>query len=180
MGTTILGAVVAVMSLVLLGNVALTLAVVRRLRELESGRRTEPDSALPATGRRIGPFALPTLDGGQVHDEDFHSGSSLAVFLMPGCGPCAEVLRALHAAPADPGPLIVFVLGDVAETETREVLSDLPERARVVVVGTGDTTVAEAFGVTAYPAVLRIVDGAVAFASNRLAAAEPAGAGGRA
>ncbi|WP_406039825.1 hypothetical protein OG799_29695 [Micromonospora sp. NBC_00898] len=164
-----LSAIVAVVGIVLAGNVVLTLALARRMKELENSGGSRHGDPFPARGTRVGRFAAVDLDGTTLTNQDLLEGVTFAAFLMPGCGPCEEVRSALHGLSPQQGQLMVFVAGDAANPETQKIVGSLPDRARVLVASAaGDLF--SAFGVTAFPTVMKLVNGVVEMAASRVEA----------
>jgi thiol-disulfide isomerase/thioredoxin len=150
-------------ALVLLGaltvlNLALTLAVIRRLRTLDPGsdRKVEPSEVLPAAGDIVG--ALPQAD--------LSTGRHTVVLITPSCPPCQDMLADLtsdvdgYAA----GTLVCVVTSaddwqPVAARLTGYRTIHLEERAAEAV-----------FRVRGFPAVLSIEDGVVTRSGHELPA----------
>lgn len=163
--------VIVILGLFVAANLYLTLAVVRRLRELEDGLRTSRDSdGLPASGTPVRPFEAVDQNGDRLTHLDLAQGDWRVAFLLTGCGPCKQTRAALKAQPLDDCPLVVVVAGSRENPETEEILGDLPSHARVILGPEIGGVMTTALGVSAYPAILKIKDGVVAFAATRLMA----------
>ncbi|CAL9610616.1 hypothetical protein SUDANB121_05644 [Nocardiopsis dassonvillei] len=156
-------------------DLVLTVGVIRRLKEHTelignlSGAGI-PDRTVLAPGERSGPFTATTEDGEPV-DAGALSGPALVAVFSPGCGACAEQLpHFIDRAAAFPGGRdgVLAVLAG-APAEVAEEARRLAPVARVVVDGPGGA-VADALGVRAFPAFLRLdADGRV-LSSGYLAA----------
>jgi hypothetical protein len=170
---TVTSVAIAVLGAATALNLLLTLAVIRRLGDLRSAQRSQHDPGLPAPGTPIGVFDTVDVSGATLSHHDVASGESRVVFLMSGCGPCADVRAALRRLAPESGRLLVFVAADPMNPETTEILESLPRWARVALTPTAGGPVAAAFHVSAFPAVLKIKDGAVALAATRLAVGQP-------
>jgi hypothetical protein len=147
-------------------NVVLTLALVRRVRLLQA-RVTVPEGGFPAPGRTIGQFSAVDVEGAPVELEQT-SGSELNVaFLSPSCAPCRELLQRVTEAPP-PAPFVSFVLADDTSASAGMVEALLPLGRVAVIEAEGGA--AEAFGITAYPTLVRVRDGVVVASGGSLAA----------
>jgi hypothetical protein len=141
-------AVVLIGALCLL-NLVLTLGVIRRLREGRDG---------PAPNAVVTAFTATTVDGEAVAP-DLLAGYTTVVFLAPECATCREQVPELvrWARGRDRARVLAVIDGNVSDTA--DLVARLAPVARVVVERAG-TPVANAFGVTAYPASC-LVDGGV-------------------
>ncbi|MEU8195487.1 hypothetical protein AB0C10_17050 [Microbispora amethystogenes] len=159
-----------IISLLVAANLLITLALVRRVRDIELARTSHsaPGADLPEAGDVIGAFSATTTDGGTVSRETLADGSSLVVFLLPGCGPCQSVIDALANTPQGPERLVVFVLGSTTDNEVHKVLNVLPSYATTAVIEPGEHSALAATKVGAFPAILTISDGVVTAAYNRM------------
>ncbi|WP_188189793.1 TlpA family protein disulfide reductase [Nonomuraea sp. SYSU D8015] len=142
-------------------DLILTLGVIRRLREhtthletlLRAGTGALAAPGLPAVGGTVGEFAARTLDGEEVSRRSL-SGETLVAFFSPGCKPCLEKLPGFleHARRRIGGRRLILAIvagGDAAAAEMTETLRQV---ARVIVEDGYDGPVAQAFGVSEYPA----------------------------
>src|SRR5690348_173599 len=164
----VLPAVVAVLAVVTGLNLVILLGVVRRLRTAPA--RPSAEAQLPPVGRRIAPFTAATVTGDRISDRDLATGTTLVVFVMPGCGPCRAIVDELAASAGPTGPRprpLVFVAGDAAAEDTRGIVDALSTAARVAVIAPAGGAAA-AFAVTGYPTVVRVEDGRVARATRVL------------
>lgn len=137
-------------------NLLLTLGVIKRLREHTKLLAEVAPPPSVKVGQEVGDFETTTWRGERIAAEMLEPGT-LVGFFSPTCGPCKEKLPKfvshVGALPAgQPTPLAV-VIGE-ADTAS-DFLAQLSPVARVV-VERGDGPVSRAFGVRAYPTLLRV------------------------
>ena len=150
-------AAVVLVGLLGLLNLALTAAVMRRLRSLAaSSPARSPLPGMLAPGSTVPPFTGTTVDGSPV-TLDGLATPALIAFLAPGCRPCESLLPELatRAGQRPAGALAVITADDPAEAAGYRQRLD---GAAHVVVEDADGTLNRAFGVSAYPTVY-LVDG---------------------
>ena len=171
----VLVAAVVLLGVVLLADLVLTLALVRRLRqhtELLLALRTGPPAELADLGSAVSPFTVTTTDGEVVSERDLLGAAALIGYFSPGCRPCDEEVPrfvAYAAGLADRGRVLAVVVAEdrvetTAETTagTAAEVAALAAVARVVVSDEGGP-VPRALGVHSYPAVFLLgSDGRVA------------------
>ncbi|MEV6520641.1 hypothetical protein AB0M43_01700 [Longispora sp. NPDC051575] len=157
---SLLSAAVLVLAAIVLLNLVLTLAVIRRLRD---GATAGP--AAPGVGDVVPDFAATMTDGATLTHRDLLTGPATVVFALPGCAPCTRTLAALPGAE----PTFVFVMGEPGDPETGAVLAKVPFFARAGVTPM-DGPVGRAFGVALFPTTLRIADGVIRDVDNGVAA----------
>ncbi|MEU8588821.1 hypothetical protein AB0C59_17745 [Streptomyces sp. NPDC048664] len=149
-------------------NLALTFAVVRRLRVLEEGG-TSAAAVLPSTGTAVAEFSAVTTTGEEVTAADVAGGDAFAAFVMVGCTPCGNLIESLAggASTGAENPLF-FVVGDPESQEARRMAGTLGAIGRVAVVAEHSSATA-AFGrIGAFPTLLRLKDGVIAAAGHDL------------
>jgi hypothetical protein len=138
-------------------NLALTAAVMRRLRSLaERSPARSPAPGMLAPGSTVAPFTGVTVDGSPV-TLDGLATPALIAFLAPGCRPCEDLLPELvtRAGRHPAGALAVITAADPGEaTGYRHRLDGTAH----VVVEDVDGALNRAFSVSAYPTVY-LVDG---------------------
>lgn len=163
----VLTAGLVVVAAVAVLNLALAMAIVKRLRGIEQRLSTFGDGSdsLPAVGSAIEGFRLTLTDGETVGDAELAKGRRQIIVLSPTCEPCRDLAGQLIDDPeaAEPGAL-VLVTGSPAEA--REMADTLPAGLRIGL--DSEDTHLSALSVGAYPAVLTIVDGVVADAAHLL------------
>ncbi|MFI6783479.1 hypothetical protein [Micromonospora sp. NPDC050276] len=140
----------------------------RRVREMELAGQPKPHSDLPEPGTLVGEFIATTLDGRTISEAIFAHGPSSAVFLISGCSSCSIIVEELARSCADDAPLVVFLGGSASDPEVRTVIEALPDHAVVALIDPISHPARKAMKVSAYPAVLNIVDGVVTYASSRM------------
>lgn len=158
------GAVVLLTVLTLL-NLALLLAVVRRLREHET-RFAAPRGAdlvelepIAPVGHRVADFAAESVHGRPVERSTLEA-PALVGFFSPSCDSCHErVPHFREAAREHPGSSLAVVVRD--GRDPAELVADL-DGAATVVVEEPDGPVSAAFGVRGFPAFALVgADGTV-------------------
>ena len=166
---SLLAVVVAVLSVLVVVNLLLSFALIGRLRVLQetvSRGGVMKDPNLPQPGDPIRPFQALTEDGVQLSDEVLRSGVSLVGFFTTGCKPCAVVRQQLLERPPTL-PFMAFVEGNPQDPDTRDLAEALKRVARVAFT-TADGPAHKAFEPPGYPTLIRVEDGKVAAAGNRL------------
>ena len=161
--------------LLLVVNIALTLAVVHR--QNEQGKvlaqvvsdRGEPAALDVLPGDRVGEFEVTTMDGQAVSRTGLR-GATLIAFMAPGCPSCEyslpEFVSRAAAAPRGREQVIAVVLGtSLGAGPMREMLAPF---ARVITEEQERGPLAQAFGVAALPA-FALLDGDTMVASYPLA-----------
>ncbi|MFC7533002.1 peroxiredoxin family protein [Actinoplanes sp. GCM10030250] len=149
-----LSVAVAILTALVLVDLVLTGAVIRRLRDTEKQiveMNTPPDTGM-TPGERLPAFASPD---GELTGADLAGKRSLVTFFSAGCRHCpaqAERLAEMADDIAGRGFTVVSVLG-VAEGED-EQLSPLLRKAGPLIVENNFGEVAGAFRVTSTPTVL--------------------------
>ncbi|MGY0235090.1 TlpA family protein disulfide reductase [Longispora urticae] len=156
---SLLAAAVLILAAIVLLNLVLTFAVIRRLRD---GATAGP--AAPGVGDPVPTFATTMTDGATLTHRDLLVGPATVVFALPGCAPCTRTLAALPGAE----PTFVFVMGEPGG-ETEAVLAKVPFFARAGVTPM-DGPVGRAFGVALFPTTLRVADGVIREVDNGVAA----------
>jgi hypothetical protein len=163
--------VIAALSLLCLGNLLLTVGVVRRLKEHGSVLDTlteDPQGALLPAGAVADDFAVSATDGTLI-TQDLIAAPTLIGFFSPTCGGCHEqlpdfVTRARRA----PAGRTVAVVVDSGPTDP--MVARLTGASLVVVEPPGGV-LARAFGVHGYPAFALVGEGArIEVASTNLSA----------
>ncbi|MFJ6195513.1 TlpA family protein disulfide reductase [Micromonospora sp. NPDC092111] len=154
---SILIAAVALVGLLCLLDLVLTFGVVKRLREHTALlAEVVPPSPAVKVGQEVGTFEAVTVTGEPVTTDRLGSGT-LVAFFSPTCGPCKDKLPKFVAhtrgLPAGQEAPLAVVIGDAEQAG--DFLAELSPVARVV-VERGDGAVSSAFGVRAYPTLLRV------------------------
>ncbi|MGJ6969288.1 hypothetical protein ACSDR0_46110 [Streptosporangium sp. G11] len=157
-----------VVSLLLAANIVVTLALVRRVREIELAGQNDFPSGLPKPGTKVGEFSAVTLDGRTISQETFAHGSRLAVFLLPGCDSCHGVVEALARFSGDSTSLVVFIAGATSDPEVKNVIEALPGHAAVALINVISDPALKAMKIAVYPAIVNVVDGVIASAYDRM------------
>ncbi len=139
-------------------NLALTVGVVRRLREQAAQPASPPKpiavKVMAQPGDRPQPFTAVTTDGESIDQSLLTEGRTLVGFMANGCSSCEErrpefIQFARRFAGGRDRVLVTVV------TNTEDVSAEvamLAPVARVVLQDRPGTEVAAAFGVTGYPA----------------------------
>ncbi|MER7004832.1 hypothetical protein ABT297_17560 [Dactylosporangium sp. NPDC000555] len=153
---TVLIAAVVLVGVLCTVDLALTVGVIRRLREYEVQRTVGGAStSLAPPGTPVGQFAATTVDGGEVtRDALADAGGALVGFFTPHCEPCEQQLPEFVAyAGALSTPVLAVVVG--ASGDVADLVRALEPVARVVVeepLG----PLAAAFQVRSFPSVITV------------------------
>lgn len=145
-------AVAVVLLAVLCGlNLAMTLAVVRRLRR-QAERATEDAVRLPP-GVPVPEFSAVTVAGRVVARSDLTGARAMVAFLAANCPPCHEQVPAFVAyarsVPGGAAQVLAVVVGGT-DAETAELARDLEGTAEVVLEPVAGP-LQKAFSVTGFP-----------------------------
>ena len=155
----VLTAMVVLIGALCLLNLLLTLGVIRRLREQTATRGPAGPPGRGSSRTAVGGFTATTVDGDAVSPELLVDYTTV-VFLAPECATCRDQVPELvrWAANRERSRVLVVIDGNVSDTT--DLVAQLGRVARVIVERSG-TPVADAFGVTAYPASCLVNDGEV-------------------
>src|SRR5690349_19517501 len=102
-------AAVVVLGLAVAFNLLLTFAVLRRLKTMDRASEPSADPDRPAVGTPVGRFDAVSDDGYRLTDADLSHGLTRFAFLMPECGPCEGLIRALRAGSLRDRTLLVVI-----------------------------------------------------------------------
>jgi hypothetical protein len=147
-------------------HLLVTLALVVRVRELQTMIVGEGLQALPAAGTPIGRFEVTTPKGEVLNEVLLRDDTVLVGFFSPNCDWCEKAREALLATPPSV-PLLAFVRGDDADGEARTLRASLEQIGRVAYTREGDGAY-RAFQPTGFPSLYLVKNGLVASASHRL------------
>ncbi|RJL33448.1 TlpA family protein disulfide reductase [Bailinhaonella thermotolerans] len=161
----VLVAAVVLLTVVCLLNLALTVGVIRRLREHSSFIDTVAPVAIspPVTvepGEKPADFAVTTEDG-EPFSRDLIAAPTLIGFFSPTCAPCAELLPDfIDQAAAMPGGRgqVLAVIAAKGRESAAEYAARLSGVARVV-IEEHDGTVQRAFKTENFPTVYLVDSG---------------------
>lgn len=160
---TELTAVVVVVGVATLLNVALTLSLASRVRAFQSLLDPHP---FPSIGTRVVPFRVSAIGGGSICERDLAVEPAIVAFLDGACEPCLSlVTRLIESPPRE--PLFAFVGAADHEAHATELARSLAPIAQVAIVEP-DSPVMTSFGIKAFPTLLRLEGGAVVAAGERL------------
>ena len=146
-----------VLSAIVIFNLLLTLALVRKLNSLNPANNMHVGSGLKL-GQHVPDFKAQTLDGRDVTLEDYAGRSSVFVVVSPGCTPCREIIPKVdaltpHAQRA--GDDIIFLsVGDVEST--RELVAEMDIASPVIVVPRLSSTFMDDYKLSGTPSFVRI------------------------
>ena len=170
--TTILTAAVIVLTLLVVLDLALTLAIVRRLRATGTGAatgHTDPKGtvdvfASPAIGSTIPVVQVQADSGVPVDTATFTEGGALIAFAAVGCKPChdqiPELREVVEARVARGDRALVVVLAPAPDSEPADDFVAAFEGLAPVVVETGPQ-LGQAFEIEGYPTYIEFADGRV-------------------
>jgi len=136
-------------------NLAVTLGLVRRMRQyghlLQGLEPAEMGASTKPVGSAVSPFTATALDG-TVVDLDWFTEPVVVAFFSPGCPACKDLIPGFVAIAATRRTLAVVEKGPVPADEYIEPLAEVStvvadEQARGAIA---------AFGVRAFPAVCHV------------------------
>lgn len=147
---------VALISVLCVMNLALMIAVVRRVREqgelLASLPKGRPHAQRLPRGTQVPGFSAVTVTGESRSLADMAGSRSLVGFFAPGCPPCHEQLpefaRLARAIPGGAGQVVAVLAG--AESSAAEFFTELDGLAAVVFEQSGGP-VTVAFSAPGFP-----------------------------
>lgn len=127
-----------ILGIIVLFNLILTLALVRRVNSIQDGANAERineldlfETSLPV-GTTAPPFEAESVGGASVSLSDFAGRELALVFMSPGCGPCVSELpnweELSHKAASSRTALVMVSIASREETEelVREFKLTLP------------------------------------------------------
>ncbi|HEY0638750.1 MAG TPA: hypothetical protein VGD67_13955 [Pseudonocardiaceae bacterium] len=157
---TLLAATVVVLTVLVLIDLALTLAIIRRLRETADGHGHGHDPAGlptegPPPGTPVPAGLLETVAGPPVDLAEVTAGRGLLAFVANGCTPCHEQLPELRERVAEAlgrgdRAVVVMLDPDGTDHEIAAMFAGLVP----VVRENGEAAVSAGLGVGAYPCYL--------------------------
>lgn len=159
----VLLAAVLVLTVLVLLNLALTLAVIRRLRQqMADQERWGMQSLSPPVGTPIPDFTAETTDGTTITADTLRTGRALIAFLSIGCTACHEQMPQLreHVTALRAAGDHVLVAVNAGQASDSDLISAFTGVAPVVAEGEG-RPVAAAFGIDGYPTYVMVEDGSV-------------------
>ena len=123
--------------IVIIFNLLVSLALVRRLREVNKGNELD----ILKVGTQAPDFSLPTLDGKTATLADYANQESLMVFVSPTCNPCRAHMSSLKELfpriEADGIRPLIISLG--AKDETLAFMEEYQMQTPVFVAEYGST-----------------------------------------
>jgi thiol-disulfide isomerase/thioredoxin len=170
---TLLSVAVALVGALCLIDLVLTLGVVRRLRDHGTRLSAMSDmgldpNALREPGTAVDPFTATDVDGVALSLADL-AEPTLVAFFTPNCPACEEKLpQFLAFAASFPGGrarTLAVVAGESGGVKYRTALAEVA----AVVVERERGPVQKAFGATAFPTFLVVVDGVVVSSTHDVA-----------
>jgi AhpC/TSA family len=166
---SVLLAAVLILAVLVLVDLALTLAVVRRLRKQVTDReRWEAEQrgqVSPPLGTPVPDFTVEATDGSTVTGDTLRGGRAFVAFVSNGCGSCHDQLPQLRehlaASRAAGDYALVVVAGD--GSGDGDLVTALNGAVPVVTEGVAreDRVVGPAFAIGEYPTYVLLNDGAV-------------------
>lgn len=155
--------VIAVLALLVVVDLALTLAVIRRLRQHMPGSHQADPPFSKMVGRPVPDFTTTATDGSEVTAEALRTGRAFVAFLAVGCGGCHDQLPQLreHVAKLRDAGEHVLVVVNGSDAGASEFVDAFGHDAHIVVEN-DDASLNAAFGIDGYPTYLVVDDGVVA------------------
>jgi thiol-disulfide isomerase/thioredoxin len=148
MTNAVLISVIAVLSLVVVLNFTLTLAMVRRM-----GTRPNNVSEPLKKGIRFPDFKAHTLSGSEVSRTDFAGRRILFLFAKPGCQPCIDAIptweQLVKRAPTAAAE-VALVMDGVRE-DVESMLKEHPFSGRVLLAPSGTNSMFPDWNIFATP-----------------------------
>jgi thiol-disulfide isomerase/thioredoxin len=125
---------------IVLGNLLLTLTVIRRLNA--GFPREKPSSTGLRVGEIVPPFSARTLDGQTKTLADYADRTTALLFLAPGCGPCRALLPTLEKVDpqAKPSGTELLLIFDGDEEQTRALVEPFALRLPVLLAPRKDNS----------------------------------------
>lgn len=158
----VLIALVVLVGIVATANLLLTLALARRLAEVErkaaAGLPGEP--RMPRVGADVGTFSVQTARGARLTDARLRSGPTLLVFSLADCGPCAALAEELRQTELPAGLGLIVLLA--AAEDQREALAAVtyPAAAELAFLPPDGSLTAQ-FEVDAFPTLVLVEAGRI-------------------
>ncbi|WP_028927912.1 TlpA family protein disulfide reductase [Pseudonocardia acaciae] len=147
-------AAVIVSTVLCLGNLLLTFAILRRLRDHEERLAGGGPFGSPGPDALIG-RTMPAFTGTSTRGEAVSEATGRLVgFFSASCGPCRE-LAAEFARHPDEGRMAFVVLESASEPDRAAILDALGDSPTVLVDPTSQA-VAEALGVRSFPTLVQV------------------------
>jgi len=153
MTNAVLIAVIVVLSLVVVLNFALTLAMVRRM-----GARPNNVAEPLKKGIRAPDFKAHTLSGSEVSGTDFVGRRTLFLFAKPGCQPCIDAIptweQLIKHAPAAHSEVVVVM--DGVREDVESMLEEHPLSGLVLLAPSGTNSMFLDWNIFATPTFVQI------------------------
>jgi hypothetical protein len=166
---TFMTGLVATLAALTILNLILLLAVIRRLRLIDTRAEEVPVLSLPRAGVEVSAFSVPDVDGVVLSRHDAAGESVLVAFVMVGCEPCHDLVEVMRGdARIDPDRTIVFVASDKPSTAAIKLAALVRDLGRTAMIETDGAVTAAFGGIVGFPAVLRIANGRVVSAGRVL------------
>jgi hypothetical protein len=158
----VLIAFVVLLGVLAAANLLLTLALARRLAEVEraapAGAR--PGPRLPRIGADVGAFSVPTIEGAQLTDARLRSGATLVVFSLAHCEPCAAMAEELRRTELPPGMGLLVLVAAGADDRQALAAVHYPAAADVALMPP-DSGLTDQFEVDVFPTVILVKEGRI-------------------
>jgi hypothetical protein len=157
---------VALLAVFVVVNLILTIGLIRRIRTMAQEGSSAPEIASkPQPGKRLGHFAVTTSEGRRFTERDLATGSHLVAFLSPTCPSCRAIKDQMAAGLAGES-MVVFIAAFGDEQVAAEMVRALTPVAVTTLMA--DESAAEAFGSSAFPTLVRVVDGVITESGHRI------------
>lgn len=161
MTAAVLAAVIVLATLVVI-NLLLTGAMVRRIRDHEERLAVLPPASRSglSVGDRVPPIAATTVDGAEVDDRVFSEGSVVIAFFSARCPACRDHLPGfLDVVARDEHDATAMVVSGEAH-EGADLVEAVRGRTHVIVeADTGHVN--QAFQIRAFPAFVHVREGVI-------------------
>jgi peroxiredoxin len=151
----------AVLWVVVVGNVLVTFAIVRRLnRQQQHDAPLEPGFAV---GDPMPAFSARTLDGEILSSEGVSRGSAIVLFVSPGCGICRDNMddyRRIAASAATHGVAWVIV-SEAIDEATRHMVGQANYEYPVIAAPRGENSIFDGWRIRMTPYFVHFENGRV-------------------
>ncbi|GAB2687228.1 TlpA family protein disulfide reductase [Nocardia thraciensis] len=167
---TFVAAAIAILAVLLIFNLLITFAILRRLRTHEErlgtlGNRPAGDGLI---GQRLPSFEAVSTRGESVSGAAIVGPDRLVAFFSAGCAPCLDQAAEFAGYP-DPDRVAIVVMESASQEDQGRILAALRDSPTVIAEPAGNA-VAEALGVGRFPQlVLLDQDGVIVAARHSLA-----------
>jgi len=139
--------------IVVLLNLLLTFALIRRVNSNPGGRAFPMETGGPEVGQEAPPYTAETLDGEVVSSSIYADRAVALLVVSPGCQPCRDAIpsyEALHTKAKSVGVDLALVsIGDVHQT--RELFDNVDTHLPLLIASKSYNAFAEDYNIDKTP-----------------------------